>query len=151
MKLETKGRRVLSKAELEQRVNQMLERSIISEEVIDVFEVMGLERPDVSILSEEFLEEVRALKTRNLAREMLKRLLEGEIKAMERSNLVKSELFSEKLKKALTKYNNQAITNAEVIEELIKMAKEIKKMHEEEKELGLNKDEIAFYYAPIQR
>lgn len=147
MKLETKGRRVLSKAELEQRVNQMLERSIISEEVIDVFEVMGLERPDVSILSEEFLEEVRALKTRNLAREMLKRLLEGEIKAMERSNLVKSELFSEKLKKALTKYNNQAITNAEVIEELIKMAKEIKKMHEEEKELGLNKDEIAFYYA----
>ena len=78
---------------------------------------------------------------------MLKKLLEGEIKTMERSNLVKSELFSEKLKKSLNKYRNQAITNAEVIEELIKMAKEIKRMHEEEEKLGLNRDEIAFYYA----
>ncbi len=147
VKLETKGKRVLSKAEIEQRVNQMLERSIISEEVIDVFEAMGLKRPDISILDEEFLEEVRALKTKNLALEMLKKLLEGEIKVMEKSNLVKSELFSDKLKKALNKYKNQAITNAEVIEELIRMAKEIKKMHEYEASLGLNKDEIAFYYA----
>jgi type I restriction enzyme R subunit len=147
VKLETKGKRSMSKAEIEQRVNQMLERSIISEEVIDVFEAMGLKRPDVSILSEEFLEEVKALKTKNLALEMLKKLLDGEIKTMGRSNLVKSELFSEKLKKALNKYRNQAITNAEVIEELIRMAKDIKKMHEEEDKLGLNKDEIAFYYA----
>ena len=147
VKLETRGKKVLSKAEIEQRINQMLERSIISEEVIDVFEAMGMKRPDVSILDEEFLEEVKTLKTKNLALEMLKKLLEGEIKVMERSNLVKSELFSEKLKKALNKYRNQAITNAEVIEELIRMAKEIKKMHEDEKNLGLNKDEIAFYYA----
>lgn len=147
IKLQTRGKKSLSKAEIEQRVNQMLERSIISEEVIDVFEAMGLKRPDVSILDEEFLEEVRALKTKNLALEMLKKLLEGEIKVMEKSNLVKSELFSEKLKKALNKYRNQAVTNAEVIEELIKMAKDIKKMHEEEAKLGLNKDEIAFYYA----
>ena len=147
VKLETKGKKALSKAEIEQRINQMLEKSIISEEVIDVFEAMGLKRPDVSILDEEFLEEVKALKTKNLALEMLKKLLEGEIKVMEKSNLVKSELFSEKLKKALNKYRNQAITNAEVIEELIRMAKEIKKMHEEEEKLGLNKDEIAFYYA----
>lgn len=147
VKLDTRGKKSLSKAEIEQRVNQMLERSIISEEVIDVFEAMGMTRPDVSILSEEFLEEVKALKTKNLALEMLKKLLEGEIKTMERSNLVKSELFSEKLKKSLNKYRNQAITNAEVIEELIRMAKEIKKTHEEEESLGLNKDEIAFYYA----
>ena len=147
VKLETRGKKTLSKAEIEQRINQMLERSIISEEVIDVFEALGLSTPDVSILSEEFLEEVRALKTKNLALEMLKKLLEGEVKVMERSNLVKSELFSEKLKKSLNKYRNQAITNAEVIEELIRMAKEIKKMHEEEERLGLNKDEIAFYYA----
>jgi len=147
VKLETRGKKALSKAEIEQRINQMLERSIISEEVIDVFEAMGLKRPDISILDEEFLEEVKALKTKNLALEMLKKLLEGEIKVMEKSNLVKSELFSEKIKKALNKYKNQAITNAEVIEELIKMAKEIKKMHEEEEKLGLNKDEIAFYYA----
>ncbi|MDF2547203.1 MAG: box helicase [Anaerosolibacter sp.] len=147
VKLDTTGRKPLSKVEIEQRINQMLERSIISEEVIDVFEAMGLTRPDVSILSEEFLEEVKALKTKNLALEMLKKLLEGAIRTMERSNLVKSELFSEKLKKALNKYRNQAITNAEVIEELIRMAKEIKRMHEEEEKLGLNKDEIAFYYA----
>ncbi len=147
VKLETKGHKALSKAEIEQRINQMLERSIISEEVIDVFEAMGMKRPDVSILDEEFLEEVKALKTKNLALEMLKKLLEGEIKVMEKSNLVKSELFSEKLKKALKKYRNQAITNAEVIEELIRMAKEIKRMHEEEAKLGLNRDEIAFYYA----
>ncbi|TYQ15043.1 UNVERIFIED_CONTAM: type I restriction enzyme R subunit [Acetivibrio alkalicellulosi] len=147
VKLETKGKKAMSKAEIEHRVHQMLERSIISEDVIDVFEAMGLKRPDVSILDEEFLEEVKNLKTKNLALEMLKKLLEGEVKVMEKSNLVKSELFSEKLKKALNKYRNQAITNAQVIEELIKMAKEIRKMHEEEKELGLNKDEIAFYYA----
>ena len=146
-KLENTGRKALSKTEIEQRIHQMLERSIISEEVIDVFDVMGLKRPDVSILDEEFLEEVKALKTKNLALEMLKKLLEGEVKLMERSNLVKSELFSEKLKKSLNKYRNQSITNAEVIEELIRMAKEIKKMHEEEAKLGLNCDEIAFYYA----
>lgn len=147
IKLETKGKKPLSKAEIDQRINQMLERSIISEEVIDVFEAMGMKRPDISILNEEFLEEVKELKTKNLALEMLRKLLEGEIKVMERSNLVKSELFSEKLKKALNKYRNQGITNAEVIEELIRMAKEIKKMHEEEENLGLSKDEIAFYYA----
>lgn len=146
-KLETKGKKLLSKAEIEKRITQMLERSIISEEVIDVFEAMGLKQPDISILDEEFLEEVKALKTKNLALEMLKKLLEGEIKVMEKSNLVKSELFSEKLIKSLNKYRNQAITNAEVIEELIRLAKEIKKMHEEEAELGLSKDEIAFYYA----
>ncbi|APC42627.1 DEAD/DEAH box helicase [Clostridium estertheticum subsp. estertheticum] len=147
VKLDIKGETPFSRTKIEQRINQMLERTIISEEVIDVFEAMGMTRPDISILSEEFLEEVKSLKTKNLALEMLKKLLEGEIKTMERSNLVKSELFSEKLKRALNKYRNQAITNAEVIEELIRMAKEIKVMHQEEKKLGLNKEEIAFYYA----
>ena len=146
-KLQQKGVPNKSKKEIEARVNQMLERSIISEEVIDVFDVMGLKRPDVSILSEEFLEEVREIKHKNLAVEMLKKLLEGNIKTMERKNLVKSERFSEKLKKALNKYRNQAITNAEVIEELITMAHEMTRVHEEEKNLGLNEDEIAFYYA----
>ena len=148
VKLDTKeGKGPLSKAEIEQRINQILERSIISQEAIDVFEAMGMKHPDISILNVEFLEEVKNLKTKNLALEMLKKLLEGEIKVMERSNLVKSELFSEKLKKALIRYRNQAITNAEVIEELIRLAKEIKKMHKEEADMGLSKDEIAFYYA----
>lgn len=146
-KLGAKGTKKKSKKEIEARVNQMLERSIISEDVIDVFDSLGIKRPDVSILSEEFLDEVRHLQHKNLAVEMLRKLLEGNLKVMEKSNLVKSEKFSEKLKKAINKYRNQAITNAEVIEELIKMAHEIKQAKAEEKALGLNDDEVAFYTA----
>ncbi|WP_160680825.1 DUF3387 domain-containing protein, partial [Clostridium sp. C8-1-8] len=146
-KLDSKNVVKKSKREIEARVNQMLERSIISEDVIDVFDALGIKRPEVSILSEEFLEEVKAIKHKNLALEMLKKLLEGNIKLLEKRNLVKSEKFSEKLKKALNKYRNQAITNAEVIEELIRMAREIKEMKEKEKDLGLNEDEVAFYDA----
>lgn len=146
-KLDTKSIQKKSKKEIEARVNQMLERSIISEDVIDVFDSLGIKQPEISILSEEFLEEVRQLKHKNLAVEMLKKLLEGDLKAMEKRNLVKSEKFSEKLKKSLNKYRNQAITNAEVIEELIRMAKEIKEMQDKEKDLGMNDDEVAFYDA----
>lgn len=146
-KLKEKKPGVKSKKEVEARINQMLQRSIISEEVIDVFDVMGLERPEVSILSEEFLEDVRGMKTKNLAVEMLVKLLEGDLKVMERTNLVKSEKFSDKLKKSLNKYRNQAITNAEVIEEMIRIAKEMETSTKEERDLGLNEDEIAFYHA----
>lgn len=146
-KLRVRGAINKSKQEIEARINQMLERSIISEEVIDVFDAMGIKRPEVSILSEDFLEEVKEMKHKNLAVEMLRKLLEGNIKSMEKRNLVKSERFSQKLKKALNKYRNQAITNAEVIEELIRMANEIKQVKEHEANLGLTEDEIAFYDA----
>ena len=146
-KLQEKGKPKKSKREVDTRMNQMLGRSIISEDIIDVFDVLGLKQPEVSILSEEFLEEVRGLKQKNLAAEMLKKLLEGSIKTMEKTNLVKAEKFSEKLKKALNKYHNQAITNAEVVEELIKMAHEMRQAKDEEKDLGLTADEIAFYDA----
>lgn len=147
VKLDSKSAVKKSKKEMEARVNQLLEKSIISEEVIDVFDTLGIKRPDVSILSEEFLEEVKGMKEKNLAAEMLKKLLEGNLKTMERTNLVKSEKFSEKLRKTLNKYRNQAITNAEVIEELIRMAQELKDMKTREEELGLSEDEIAFYDA----
>ena len=147
VKLGEKDGPKLSKREIDARINQMLERSIISEEVIDVFDAMGIKRPEVSILSDEFLEEVREIKEKNLAVEMLKKLLEGNIKAVERTNLVKSEMFSEKLKKSLNKYRNQAITNAEVIEELIRLAHELKQMKDQQKNSGLSDDEIAFYDA----
>ncbi|TLS35297.1 type I restriction endonuclease subunit R [Pseudalkalibacillus caeni] len=146
-KLQQKQPKRKSKKEVESRVSQLLERSIISEEAVDVFDVMGLEHPDVSILSEEFLEEVRQYEHKNLAVEMLKKLLEGNIKTMEKRNLVKSQKYSEKLKKSLNKYKNQAITNAEVMEELIQMAKDMREAHKEEEDLGLNDDEIAFYDA----
>jgi len=147
VKLNKKDKTPLSKREIEARLHQMLERSIISEDVIDVFDVMGTKRPEISILSEEFLKEVQEMKQRNLAVEMLKKLLEGNIKSMEKRNLVKSEKFSERLTKALNKYRNQALTNAEVIEELIRMAHDIKNMRDEEAAMGLSEDEIAFYDA----
>ena len=145
-KLNTHNGKKKTKKEMDQRINVMLQKSIISEEVIDVFDALGLSN-EVSILSEEFLQEVQEMKHKNLAVEMLKKLLEGNIKVMEKSNLVKSEKFSEKLKKAINKYRNQAITNAEVIQELVNMAHEMKKMKEDNDALGLSEDEIAFYDA----
>ncbi|WP_409228472.1 type I restriction endonuclease subunit R [Gudongella sp. SC589] len=147
VKLEKRGSGVLSTAEIEARINQMLQRSILSEEVIDVFQALNMERPDISILSEDFLNEIRNMEQKNLAVEMLRKLLEGKIKIIERTNLVKSEKFSEKLTKALNKYRNQALTNTEVLEELIRMAHEIKMSQDEENKLGLSADEVAFYYA----
>lgn len=147
LKLTQGDRTKLSVNQIEKRVNQLLEKSIISEDVIDVFDTLNLKQPDVSILSEEFLEEVKNIKHKNLAVEMLKKLLEGNIKLMEKRNVVKSEKFSEKLQKSLNKYRNQAITNAEVIEELIRMANELKEASDLEKDLGLTEDEIAFYDA----
>ena len=137
----------LSQAEIDARINQMIQRSIISEEVIDIFEAMKIPKPEISILSEDFLNEIKNMGQKNLAVEMLRKLLEGKIKLIERSNVVKSEKFSEKLTRALNKYRNQAITNAEVLEELIKMAREIKASQDEEEKLGLTENEIAFYYA----
>lgn len=147
VKLKEKGKPSLSQKEIDVRITQMLERSIISEEVIDVFDAMGMKRPEISILSEDFLHEVQQMKQKNLALEMLKKLLEGDIKVLEQRNVVKSEKFSERLTKTLNKYRNQALTNAEVIEELIRMAHDFKRMREEENELGLSDDEIAFYDA----
>lgn len=147
MKLTAKGTVKRSKKEIESRVNQMLEKSIISEEVVDVFDALDLKQPEVSILSEEFLAEVKGITHKNLAVEMLKKLLEGNLKLMEKKNLVKAEKFSEKLQKSLNKYRNQAITNVEVMEELIRMANELRDMANEENNLGLSEDEIAFYYA----
>ncbi|MCC3863995.1 type I restriction endonuclease subunit R [Terrisporobacter petrolearius] len=147
LKLTQGDRTKLSVNQIEKRVNQLLEKSIISEDVIDVFDTLNLKQPDVSILSEEFLEEVKNIKHKNLAVEMLKKLLEGNIKLMEKRNIVKSEKFSQKLQKSLNKYRNQAITNAEVIEELIRMANELKEASDLEKDLGLTEDEIAFYDA----
>jgi len=147
VKLVEKRNTPLSKTEVEARLHQMLERSIISEEIIDVFDTLGMVRPEISILSEEFLKEVQEMKHKNLALEMLKKLLEGNLKALEKHNLVKAEKFSERLTKALNQYRSQALTNAEVIEELIRMARDIKKMREENEALGLSEDEIAFYDA----
>lgn len=136
-----------TREDIEAAINQLVSKSIISEDVIDVFEAMNLERPDISILSDEFLKDVQNMKQKNLAAELLRRLIEGKIKVMARTQMVESKKFSEMLKEAINRYTNQAISNIQIIEELIKMAKDIEKASHRGEELGLSQDELAFYDA----
>jgi type I restriction enzyme R subunit len=114
---------------------------------MDIFKAAGLERPDVGILSDEFLEDVRKLKEKNLAVEVLERLLRGQIKSRFGRNVVQSRKFSDLLQDSLTRYRNRAIETAQVIEELIAMAKQFKAAANRGEELGLSRDEMAFYDA----
>jgi len=133
--------------EIEHAVRQLVEKAIAPEGVLDVFAAAGLKKPDISILSEEFLAEVRGLPHRNLAVELLQKLLKGELKTRTKRNLVQSQAFSERLEKALLSYQNRAIETAKVIEELIDLAKDMRKAHERGEKLGLTEDELAFYDA----
>jgi type I restriction enzyme R subunit len=116
-------------------------------QVIDVFTVAGLPRPDISILSDQFLAEVRGLKHKNVAAELLEKLLKDELKVRSKRNLVQSQVFSEKLQKTLNGYHNRAISTMQVIEELIKLAKDLDAATKAGKEMGLTDDEKAFYDA----
>ncbi len=116
-------------------------------EVVDIFAVAGLKKPDISILSDEFLAEVRGLPQKNLAVELLKKLLQDEIRTRFRKNVVQSRSFSELLEQALKKYQNRAIEAAQVIEELIAIAKEMQVARRRGEKLGLSEDEVAFYDA----
>lgn len=129
------------------REREAVHSSLVSDEVIDVFTVAGLQRPDISILSEEFLAEVRELPYKNLAAELLRKLLEGEIQAHAKTNVVKSRAFSEMLDESLARYRNRAVTTLEVIEELIKIAKAVQQDKERGANLGLSPAEVAFYDA----
>jgi len=133
--------------QLNAQLSQLVSKSIISEEVVDILEAVGLNKPDIAILSDEFLEEVKGMKHKNLAVELLKRLLKGKIKAVARRNLVQSRKFSEMLEQALVKYNNRAIETLMVIEELIDLAKELNKAGKRGEDTGLSDDEVAFYDA----
>ena len=118
-----------------------------SEGVIDIFEAAGLKKPDISILSDEFLAEVSGLPQKNLAVEMLRKLLSNEIKTRSKRNVVQSRLFSEMLEATIRKYQNRAIETAQVIEELIAVAKQMREDAARGAELGLSDDEVAFYDA----
>ncbi|SNR89104.1 type I site-specific deoxyribonuclease, HsdR family [Desulfurobacterium atlanticum] len=128
-------------------VKQIIDKAIVSTDVIDIFDAAGLKKPDISILSDEFLEEVRAIKYKNVAIEVLKKLINNEIKGKMKINLVKSRSLMESLDSLIKKYNNRLLTAAEVIEELIELAKEIKESEKEPAELGLTDYEYAFYCA----
>lgn len=133
--------------DMETAIKQLVSRAVISNEVVDIFSAAGLEKPDISILSDEFLEEVKQLPHRNLALELLKKLLNDEIRVRSRKNLVQARSFAEMLEEAVRKYENRAIEAAEVIEELIKLAKEMRQAQNRGEKLGLTEDEIAFYDA----
>ena len=124
-----------------------MSRAVASDEVIDIFAAAGLQKPDISILSDEFLAEVRGMPQRNLAVETLRKLLEDEIKTRGQKNVVQARSFAELLETAIKRYQNRAIEAAAVIEELIALAQEIREADRRGEELGLTDEEIAFYDA----
>ncbi|HCA5050724.1 TPA: type I restriction endonuclease subunit R [Acinetobacter baumannii] len=139
--------RKLSQAEKDSTLKQILDNAVIADGVTDVFAMCGLDKPNIGLLSDEFLEDVRQMPYRNLAVELLEKLLNDGIKAKTRNNVVQEKRFSDRLQETLRKYNNRAIETSQVIEELIQMAKEFQAEMARESTLGLNPDEIAFYDA----
>jgi type I restriction enzyme R subunit len=136
--------------ELDLAVGQIVSRAVASAGVIDIFAAVGLERPDISILSEEFLAEVKGMPQRNLAVELLRKLLSGEIRTRQRKNVVQARSFTEMLEQSLRRYQNRAIEAAQVIEELIGLAKQMREANARGEALGLSEDELAFF-APSRR
>ncbi|OFV28600.1 DEAD/DEAH box helicase [Staphylococcus sp. HMSC14D10] len=136
-------------AEVEAEINQLVSQSVVTEDVIDVYQTLGLEQPDLSILSDDFLKDVEGLKQKNVAVELLNRLLKGQVKSLMKTNATVSKRFSEMLGNSINKYNSRSIETSKVIEELIQLAKDIKQEQQRGNELGLNSDEIAFYDALV--
>ena len=131
-------------------LKQIIDNAIVAGGVADVFELVGLDKPNIGLLSDEFLDDVKSLPQKNLAVELLEKLLRDEIKARMKTDVVSEKKYSDRIMETLRKYHNRAIETAQVIEELIKMAKEMEADAEAADKLGLNPDEIAFYRALIQ-
>ncbi len=133
--------------EIETTIRQVIDKALVTEKVIDVFDAAGLKKPDISILSDDFLLELKGMEHKNVALEVLKKLLNDEIKSRAKKNLVKSKSLMEMLENAIKKYHNKILTAAEVIEELINLSKDIVEMDSEAKAMGLSDFEYAFYTA----
>jgi len=133
--------------EIETTIRQVIDKALVTEPVVDVFDAAGLKKPDISILSEEFLMELKGMEHKNVALEVLKKLLNNEIKSRAKKNLVKSKTLREMLENTIKKYHNKILSAAEVIEELISLSKEIVEMDKEAKAMGLSDFEYAFYTA----
>ena len=143
----TQSGKAKSDEEIETAIKQILSDAVVAEEVIDIFDAAGIRKPDISILSDEFLAEVKGMKHKNLAFELLKKLLNDEVKTRQKTNMVQSKKFSEMIEKAVRKYQNNLISSAEVIQELINLAKDIKEADRKGEDLGLDFREFAFYSA----
>ena len=136
-----------SDEELDHAVRQIVSRAVASDGVVDIFAAAGLKKPDVSVLSEDFLREVRGMRRRNLAVELLEKLLKGELATRRRKNVVQARSFAEMLEQTIRRYQNRAIEAAQVIKELISLAREIREASARGEALGLSDDELAFYDA----
>jgi type I restriction enzyme R subunit len=133
--------------DMEHAIRQIVSGAIVSDQVIDIFSAAGLKKPDISILSEEFLAEVRGIPQKNVAVELLRKLLNDEIRARQKKRLVQSRSFERMLEETIHRYKNRAIETVEVIEELIKLAKELREADKRGQDLGLTDAELAFYEA----
>ena len=142
--------RVKIRAERDLAVQQIVSRALVSTEIIDILKATGLQSPDISILSDEFLAEVQGMEKKNLALEALRKLINGEIRSRSRVNVVETRAFSVRLEDAISRYHTNALTTAEVLQELIKLAKDIQAAHQRGEEEGLSQEEISFYDALAQ-
>ncbi len=136
-----------TKEDLDAAIRQIVSQAIVPNGIVDIYKAAGIKTPDISILSEEFLKEVRNLPHKNLAQELLKKLLNDEIRTVSHRNLVQARSFAQMLDQSINKYHNRSIEAAQVIEELIELAKEMKEAHRRGEDLGLTEDELAFYDA----
>jgi type I restriction enzyme, R subunit len=137
----------VSKYDRDLVMEQIISRSIVSTEITDILAATGINSPDISILSDEFLGEIQKMTQKNLAFEALKKLLNDSIRSRSKTNIVETKLFSKRLEDVVARYHANAITTAEVLQELINLAKDIKTSKERGEESGLTDDEIAFYDA----
>ena len=139
-----------SSAERDLAVRQIVSRAVISTEIVDILKAAGLDTPDISILSDEFLAEIQGMEKKNLAMEALRKLINGELRSRGRVNVVQARAFSRRLEEAVARYHSNALTTAEALQELIGLAKDIRDAHQRGEEEGLSEEEIAFYDALAQ-
>jgi len=137
----------LSNAELEAKVKQTIDQALVTEQVVDIFDAAGIQKPDISILSDEFMQEMKGYKHKNIALETLKKLLSDEIKVREQRSVTQGKKLMDMLSSAIKGYQNKVLTAAEVIDELIKLAKAIQESDKMAEELNLTEYEYAFYSA----
>ena len=145
VKTSTSGGKSLAEREL--AIQQIVSRAVVSTEIVDIMKAAGIQSPDISVLSDEFLAEVRDMERKNLALEALRKLINGEIRSQSKRNVTQSKAFSERLENAIARYHSNAITTVQVLEELIQIAKDIRAARARGEETGLSDQEIAFYDA----
>jgi type I restriction enzyme R subunit len=133
--------------DVETTIRQVIDKALVTDAVVDIYSMTGIKKPDISILSDDFLKELKGMEHKNIAMEVLKKLLNDDIKARAKRNLVQSRTLLEMLEESIRKYQNKVLTAAQVIEELIRLSQEIRKMDKEPEEMGLSVFEYAFYTA----